>query len=217
MHAAVLRMAMLVTLALSIVFLLALAFFEVLPVTNGNNDLVISQQSNFQLARMELLMKDVYALAYRGPATQARAVGDLQTQIPAFEQAQKGLMNGDALLGLPPNPSPGVKQALLAAQTDFDSMVAAMKLLRDNADKPADLVQVSIIEQHERPYLAAMYPITILFQQEAQQRTIQLLIIKITLIVLTIFLIILKYLLFTQKAIKKIIEEEEAVKQAYPP
>src|SRR6266516_925137 len=156
MHAAVLRMAMLVTLALSIVFLLALAFFEVLPVTNGNNDLVISQQSNVQLARMELLMKDVYALAYRGPATQARAVGDLQTQIPAFEQAQKGLMNGDALLGLPPNPSPGVKQALLAAQTDFDSMVAAMKLLRDNADKPADLVQVSIIEQHERPYLAAM-------------------------------------------------------------
>lgn len=119
-------------------------------------------------------------------------------------------MNGDAALGLPGNPSSGVKAGLLDAQPDYLAMTTAMQIILAHSDNTPDPIQVNIIAQHERPYTAAMYTVVILLQQEAQARAIQLLILKMTLIGLVIILVLLKYLLFTLPVIKQKIEEEAA-------
>lgn len=200
---------MLAILGLSLFGLLAVSAFEILPITSGNNDFIITQQANFQLARAEFLVKDVYILAYRGDTARAQAVSELQIQLPAFERVQAGLANGDPTLGLPNNPSAGVKQALLSANADYLALDAAIKAILASPEKAPDLVQVTIVAQHERPYLAAMYPVTTLLQQEAQTRSIQFLVIKMALIGLVFVLIIVKYTAFTQKVIAEMIEEEE--------
>jgi len=216
MKAKALRVAMLSTLGLSIFLLIALAMCEAIPVTNGNNDLVVLSQANLQLARTEFIVKNVYALAYRPATGRALAVGELQIQLPAFQKVQAGLMNGDDSLGLPSNPSNGVKIALLSAQSDYLALATAVKIILSHPDSVPDLAQVNIVAGRERPYISEMYPVVVLLQQEAQTRIIQLLVLKMTLIALVVILVLLKYLLFTKPVIKKMIDEESAVKP-HPP
>lgn len=216
MKANVLRLYMLAMMGGSIFLLIALAVFETFPVTNGNNDLVVLQQANFQIARHEFLVKDVYALAYRPASGRAQAISELQIQLPAFQKVQEGLMNGDATLGLPPNPSNGVKSALISAQPDYLAEITAIKAILAHPDNTPDPIQVNIVAGHERPYIASMYPVVVLLQQETEARVIQLLVWKMSLIGLVVLLVILKYLLFTQKAIRKMIEEEAAQKEQPP-
>ncbi len=210
MKAKTLRVAMLTTLGMSIFLLIALGVSEAIPITSGNNDSVIQQQATIQLARDEFLVKDIFALAYRPVTVRPQAVSEIQIQLPAFQKTQAGLMNGDAALGLPGNPSSGVKAGLLDAQPDYLAMTTAMQIILAHSDNTPDPIQVNIIAQHERPYTAAMYTVVILLQQEAQARAIQLLILKMTLIGLVIILVLLKYLLFTLPVIKQKIEEEAA-------
>lgn len=210
MKAKALRVAMLVTLGFSIFLLLALAVCEALPLTNGNNDLVVLQQATLQLARDEFLVKNVYALAYRPASARAQAIGELQIQLPAFEKTQAGLMYGDPSLGLPDNPSSGVKTALLSANSDYLAIDAAVKVILAHPDSAPDPTQVNIVAMHERPYIAEMYPVVVLLQQEAQTRAIQLLVLKMALIGLVVIAILLKYLLFTQPVIRKMMNEENA-------
>lgn len=203
------RIAMLIALGLTIFLLIALAVCEILPATNGNNDRVIQQQADFQLARDEFLVKNVYALEYR-PVQHVQAVGELQIQLPAFEKAQTGLLNGDVSLGLP-RPSNGVKTALLDAQSDYLAIDAAVRTILLHPDATPDPIQTNIVAMHERPYTAAMYTVITLLAQEEQARSTQLLILEITLIALALIVILLKYLLFTQPVIKQRIAEEAAV------
>lgn len=204
-----LRTAMLVTLGWSIFLLIALSVCEAIPVTNGNNDLVVLQQATLQLARNEFLVKNVYALAYRPATARAQAIGELQIQLPAFEKTQAGLMYGDPSLGLPDNPSSGVKTALLSAQSDYLAIDTAVKVILAHPDSAPDPTQVNIVAMHERPYISEMYPVVVLLQQEAQTRVIQVLLLKMALIGLITILVLLKYLLFTQKVIKKMIDDEQ--------
>lgn len=203
------RLAMLIALGLCIFLLIALAVSEAIPITNGNNDSVIQQQASFQLARDEFLVKDIFALAYRPATARAQAVSEIQIQLPIFQKTQTGLMNGDPSLSLPANPSNGVKAALLDAHPDYLAMVAAIQIILAHPDATPDPIQVSIVAGHERPYTAAMYTVVTLLQQEAQTRVIQLLVLKMTLIGLVIILVLLKYLLFTQKVIKQMIDGEQ--------
>jgi len=213
MKAKTLRTAMLVTLGSSIFLLIALAVCEAIPLTNGNNDLVVSQQATLQLARVEFLVKNVYALAYRPATARAQAIGELQIQLPAFEKAQAGLMYGDPSLGLPDNPSSGVKTALLSANSDYLAIDAAVKVILAHPDSAPDPTQVNIVAMHERPYISEMYPVVVLLEQEAQTRAIQLLVLKMALIALVLIAILLKYLLFTQPVVKQRIMQENSVKQ----
>jgi hypothetical protein len=210
MKAKALRVAMLVTLGLSIFLLVALAVCEVLPVTNGNNDAAIQRQTDEQLTRTELMVKDVFALAYRPATGRAQSVSELQIQLPAFQRVQNGLMNGDASLGLPVNPSNGVKLALLDAQPDYLQLVAAVQAILTHPDSNPDLTEVNIVAGRERPYISSMYTVVTLLQQEAQTRVTQLQILKMTLIALVVIFVLLKYLLFTHRVIKKMIDEENA-------
>jgi hypothetical protein len=208
MNARSLHIAMLVTLGLSIFLLIALSVCEVIPLTNGNNDSIIQEQVDFQLARAEFLTKDVFALAYRPISGRAQATGELQIQLPAFQHTQAGLMNGDPTLGLPNNPSSGVKAALMDAQPDYLQIVTAIQIILGRPDSNPDPIQVNIVAGRERPYIASMYTVVTLLQQEAQTRVIQLLVLKMTLLGLVVILVLLKYLLFTQRVIKKMIDDE---------
>jgi hypothetical protein len=199
---------MLITLSLSLFLLVILAAFEVLPITNGNNDLTVIQQVNLQLARHEYLVKDVYLLTRRDDTTQAQAISELQIQEPQFERTQQALMDGDAALGLPPA-SPAVKSALIQAQGDYLAIVTAIKTILKTPGKSPDPIQVEIVSQHDRRYIAAMYPAVALMQQDAQTRLIQLLVLKMSLIGVVVLLVMLKYLLFTQRVVRKMIEDED--------
>lgn len=208
MKATVLRVYMLTALGLSLFLLLALSLFEALPIMSGNNDLIICQQANYQLARVEFIIKDVYSLEYRGDAVRAQAVGELQIVEPQFVHVQNGLLNGDPALGLPPNPSASVKESLASAQSDFLAIDTALKVILKSPDKPPDPLQVSIIAIHERPYLTAMVPVATSLQQEAQTHVYQLMFLKMGLIALVFLIILLKFTLFTNRVIAEKIKEE---------
>lgn len=209
---------MITVVILSIFLLIVVGILEAIPVTNSNNDLVVLQQANFQLARAEFMIKDVFALAYRPATSHAQAISELQIQLPVFQRTQEGLANGDPSLGLPNNPSSGVKAALLDAQPDYLAITTAVSKILAHPDSAPDQAQVDIVAQHERPYISAMYPVVVLLQQEAQARIVLLLVLKMTLLGVVVVLVLLKYLLFTQRVIRKMIEEEAAAeRKEHPP
>jgi hypothetical protein len=198
---------MLSTLALTLFLLLALIGFEILPITNGNDDLVVMQQANFQLARNEFIAKDALVLAYRPATYHSQAISELQVQLPVFQQVQMGLLHGDSLLGLPAA-SDGAHNALLAAQPDYLAIVAALKALVSHPDGAPDPIYVDGIMQHEGLYVAAMYQVVTLLQQDAEARKMQFFVIKMTLAGLMALAVILKYTQLTRKVVEKMVREE---------
>lgn len=209
MDVKILRIYMVVMLVFALFLLLALGIIEGLPFFSGNDDFRILQQANLQLVRDEFMVKDLLILTYRPVSSHPQAVGELQIVLPTFQQTQNGLLNGDTSLGLPPNPSPAVRTAIGVTQSDYLSMVTAMKIILAHPDSAPDPIQVQIILQHERPYVTNMYQVVVLLTQEAEARKLQLFLVKSGLIVLVAFIVLLKYFLLTQRAVGKLAREEE--------
>ncbi len=211
MRAKVLRLYVLAALGLTLFLLIALAGFEILPFTRGNDDLMVIQQSNFQIARDQLIAKDALLLADPKYDNHAQAIGELQIIVPQFQQIQVGLLNGDPVIGLPSNPPDNERIALSAAQNDYLAIVAASKAILAHPDAPtADPVQVSIIRLHERPYLDKMVQVVALIQANAEARRLQLFLIEMGLKVGVGILVIVKYLAFTRGAVDRIVADEAA-------
>lgn len=210
MRARTLRMYMIGALVLTIFLLLSLAAFDILPLVSGNDDLVIMQQANFQLARDEFISKDVMILAYRPATYHSQAVSELQTVLPQFQSVQVGLLKGNVALDLPGNPPDSVQVALLASQSDYLAIVTAVNhlLATPDAAKP-DIVQVEIVLQHERLYINEMYQVISLLQADAEARKVQLVIIKLAIIGCAGVTILLKYTLFTRHALQEMEEVKE--------
>lgn len=209
MQAKVKRIYMLVALGFTLFLLVALVGFEIFPVTNGNNDLVITQQANFQIARDEVIAKDALILADPANTNHAQAVGELQTALPQFQEAQTGLANGDPVLGLPANPPDNVRIALVATQSDYLFIAVATKAILAHPDAPfADPVQVNIIKMHEHGYALSMYQVVTLIEANAEGRKIQLLLIELSLKAGIGLLVIMKYVLFTKGAIDQMVDQE---------
>lgn len=199
-------MALLMTLFL----LLSLVIFEILPLLSGYDDLIVMQQANFQLARNEFISKDVMVLAYRPISYHSQAINELQTVLPQFQQVQVGLLHGDASLGLPGNPPDSVRVALAVSQTDYLAIVTAVQHLLAHPDvSNPDPIQVEIVLQHERLYVNNMYQVITLLQQDAEARKVQLIGIKLTVIGGAGVIVVLKYTLFTRRALKRMTEAEQ--------
>lgn len=194
-------------LILTLFLLLSLVIFDCFPLLPGNDNVVIIQQANLQLARDEFISKDVLTLAYRPATYHSQAVSELQTILPQFQQVQAGLLSGNAALGLPGNPPDNVRVALLATQSDYTAITTATSHLLAHPDSASpDPIQVEIILQHERLYIGEMYQVITLLQQNAEAHTVQLALIEVVVIACTGAVVLLKYLLFARYALKRIID-----------
>jgi hypothetical protein len=196
-------------LLLTLFFLLSLVILEILPLLSGSDDLIVMQQANFQLARNEFIAKDVLILEYK-PNNRSQAISELQTVMPTFQQVQKGFLSGDITLGLPSNPPDNVRAALLASQSDYLAIVTAVNHLTAQTDSNPDPIQVNIVLQHERFYVTEMYQVITLLQQDAEARKVQLILIKLAVVGGAGVIVILKYTLFTRKALERMAETEES-------
>ena len=214
MRARVVRLYMLAALGLTLFLLVALAGFEIFPFTNGNNDFIVTGQANYQIARDQLIAKDAIALADPKNENRAQYIGEMQIVVPQFQQVQVGLQNGDPVIGLPPNPPDNERIALAATQSDYLAILSASKAILAHPDAPAaDPVQVSIIRQHERPYLTSMAQVVALISANAQARRLQLFLIEMSLKGAIGLLVIVKYLLFTRGAIDQMVAQEASQTQ----
>lgn len=207
MRVKTLRIYMVMALLMTLFLLISLVIFEILPLLSGYDDLIVMQQANFQLARDEFIAKDVMILAYRPAAYHYQAVNELQTILPQFQRVQVGLLQGDASLGLPGKPPDSVRAALLVSQSDYLAIATAVQhlLMHPDSENP-DMIQVEIILQHERLYTSNMYQVITLLQQDAEARKVQLIGIKLTVIGGAGVIVILKYTLFTRRALQRMAE-----------
>lgn len=205
-----LRAYMIASLLMTLFLLVSLVILETLPLLSGQDDLIIMQQANFQLARDEFISKDVMVLAYRPLSYHSQAVNELQTVLPQFQQVQTGLLKGDVTLGLPGHPPDSARAALLVSQSDYLAITTAVQHLLAHPDSNSpDPIQVEIVLQHERLYVNEMYQVITLLQQDAEARKVQLILIKLTVVGGASVIVILKYTLFTRKALERMAETEE--------
>ncbi len=176
--------------------------YNILQELSTHDDFIIIQQSNLQITREEYLVKEVLILQNK-PESQASAINALQTNLPVFERIQSGLLNGDAVDGIPNNPPESVKQSLQEVQNDYLAITTAMQKLLANPDKHPDPIQVAIILQHDQNYALSMYQVAVLYQQDAETRKLQFFIIQMTTIVILLVAVLVKYLLFTRTLLEK--------------
>lgn len=151
------------------IFLLIITIaFEALPLLPTSNALVLFRFMARQRAFEERVVKNALILAYRSnPDEQAEAISELQTTLPYWEKVQNGLQNGDASLGISPNLPSEIKLLLIQAQPDFVYLdTAAHQILGHST--PVDLVQLSIILQHDQAYYVTMAQANDLLQQRIQ-------------------------------------------------
>lgn len=208
MKAKIARIYMITMLGLVLFLLITLTGFDIFPITSGNNTVIVNQQADIQLARAEFITKDILTIAYR-PNNKAQAVGELQAILPQFQKIQNGLLKGDTSLGFPNNPPDNVQSALLSTQGDYSAFYIAANTILTHVDHTPDPTQVNIVFQRERPYIQSMAIVISLLQNNAQNRDVQLLIIKMIICGLIGTISILKYTLFTRDAVRTLIIAEE--------
>lgn len=146
-----------------ILFLIAFAALPLIPNDTLGTTRIIARQRTIE----QLIVKDVLILSYRDTADHVQAISELQNALPAWEQVEHGLQNGDASLGISPNLPPEVKLLVLQAQSDFTSIdTAAHQILAHSS--PVDQTQLMIILQHEHTYSVTMFQMSDLFESHIQ-------------------------------------------------
>lgn len=151
---------------LGIFLFIIMLLFEALPLLSNNSSLGTFRLMTRQRVLQQRIVKDVLILAYRTSLDDhAEAISELQTVLPVWEQVQKGLQKGDSSLGISPNLPTDVKLLLIQSQPDFAYLDAAAHQVLKNPS-PVDLVQLSIILQHDQPYYLTMGQANDLFQEK---------------------------------------------------
>lgn len=198
------RFYLFISVLLTIFCILLLICFETLPFFSANDDYAILQQANLQLVREQYMTNS--ALLLNDQINPAQNISAIQASLPTFEAVQTGLLKGNGVYGLPPNPSDNVKTALLSSQSSYTALVAAYTTIISHPEQKPDQIQIAIIRQNDTPYLLNMYQVASLLQQEAEMRKLQLYLIKTAIIIVTLFLVIFKYLLLTRTVLKSTLQ-----------
>lgn len=191
-----------------LLLLCILACFLIIPLMSGNDDLVSVNQTNLQVARIEYFAQAVQTLAYRPLTFHSEAVSGMEVNLPILQQTQNGLMKGDTALGLPNNPPDDVHQLLINMQPDYNAMVAALKAILANPDKPPDPIQVEIVMMHTQPYAIGLYQVVQAMTKHAEQRKILFFVIDIVLVVLVLLDVGGGYLFLIKPVLKEISAEQ---------
>lgn len=140
-----------------IVLLLIIIALEALPLLNNTDSINIFHLVARQRVLEERVVKDALILAYRAsPDEHAEAISEMQTSLPTWEKVQNGLQNGDGSIGIPQNYLPSdLKLLLTQTQPDFTYLDAAARKILAHPS-PVDLVQLSIVLQHDQGYYISM-------------------------------------------------------------
>lgn len=198
-------------LIFAVLLILGGSILEVFPLFPSNNDTTINEQSTLQLARAEFIVKDIFTLAYRPTSYHAQALSEIQIELPQFQEVQQGLLHGDSVLNLPSTQPDNVLTALNAAQTSYLTFVTAVKTIIANPDKTPDPVELEIVAQQERPYVSEMAIVIEVLNQNTQSRLVQLIVLKMFIYAAIFVTISIKYFLFTQPMIHKMVQQEQIV------
>lgn len=168
--------------ALGLLLLLIVA--QSIPLTYSEADWLVI--ASVQSARGQRIAKNAFTLAYRPDEERAQAVSELQNLLPVWENQQEKLQEAR---------NADLHALVIQSQPDFMAMdTAARKLLAHPTGK-TDLVQVSIIAQHERNYSLLMLQVSTLMQQRIDDFNTRLIITQNALVVLVIVLLIIKFTL----------------------
>ena len=143
---------------MSIVVLISSVLIEILPLPNNNvlTTINIIRRIEQQQSLAERIDKNILILAYRPQSEHIQAINELQVTLPIFEKIQSGLQSGDASLYLPKRRPQDVQLLLVQSQPDYIAIDTAAKTILGHADSPVDLDEISIMQQHERPYFLAI-------------------------------------------------------------
>lgn len=145
-----------------ILFSIAFAALPLLP----NSSLDVIRITVRQRALEERIVKDVLTLACQ-PTSKVQAINELQTTLPTWEQVQVGLLNGDASLGISPNPPEDINLLLLQAQSDYMSIDTAIHQILAHPST-VDQLQIAIVLQHDSGYYTTMAHVDMLLEAHVQ-------------------------------------------------
>ena len=150
-------------------FIISIAF-EALPLmsdTTIGTFRLMTRQRVFE----QSIVKNALILYYRPSLSErSEAISELQTTLPVWEKVQIGLQNGSPSLGISSNLPSDVNTLIMQAQPDYVYLDAAVHQILAHTGS-IDVVQLSIILQHDQPYYVAMGQTTNLFQEHIQDAT----------------------------------------------
>jgi hypothetical protein len=153
-----------------IVFLSLMIGFEIVPSSSikETQSIVIA---GFQRAYSQSIEHSADILQYGSASQKAQALKDLQTTLSVFQQEQ-------ALLWT--NPDPEVQRLLNQAQPDYLSIVVAAQVFLDHPANLVNPVQFTIILAYDRSFFSTMDTLVLLMEQNAEERSSQLLSLKLS-------------------------------------
>lgn len=141
--------------------LLFLLGFQSIPVWTGIDADAITAVGN-QRVRAEVFARDVQVLQYRSVEMHAQAIADLQAGLPFFEAEEQALAN---------DPRPDVQIVVAAARPDYLAIQSAVQAILAQPDGPVDPIEVTILLQHDRPYLLTMNSVSLILTQSSERKT----------------------------------------------
>jgi hypothetical protein len=195
-----------------VLLLLLLAGFQSIWVLAGSASGIMNQ-TGLQRTRAQVIAKDALILASRPEDEHAQAINELQNILPRFEQAQRGLQNGDAALQLPARVPDDVAPYVQATQSDFFAMDTAARKLLATADGHVDSIQVDIVLAHEHDYSIAMSAVVSAWQTRIDAAFLHIFEWESGIVALLILIIIGKYFLITRHIMKRLLEEAQEKEQ----
>lgn len=188
----------------ALLFLLILGAFQTAWVLAGS-ETSIMLQCGLQRTRAQAIAKDVLILSYRPGDEHAQAVSEIQATLPRFEQAERGLLVGDASLQLPSHVPGDIAQVMVGAAPDYVAMDIALRSIIAHTDAPIDLIQRDIVLAHIDGYSTTMMQVETLWQQHIDNGFLFLFWIESALTGILVLLVIAKYF-FGVRQLLRIIE-----------
>src|SRR5256884_5592378 len=149
-----------------IVLLLLSIVSDSLPLM-PNNALNVVRRASQQRGLSERIAKNAIILVRDDASLHSQAVSELQVTLPGWEKIQRGLLSGDASLGLPDRVPDDVRLLLLQVRGDFSAIDAAAKAILAHPDE----TQLSIILDHNQQYYLTMENIADLLPDSVQDDT----------------------------------------------
>lgn len=186
-----------------IFLLLILLVFQIVQLLPGSSDILAINQANLQISRVEFIASAVQTLAYRPTTFHSQAINELQLNFSIFKQVQVGLDQGDSNLNLPPNPPSDERQLLLSMQPDYTAIVGSLQIVLAHPDNTPPISEVTIIMDHSEKLAVALYQLTTIMTQHAEQNKPLLIAIQINLTAIIILDIVLGYFLLIRPLTKE--------------
>lgn len=152
-----------------IIFIVGIVFLALIVASDAwplfsSSSMQFSRRAIAQRGLAERITKNALIIVCGDKSLRAQSIGELQVTLPGWERVQRGLLNGDAELGLSQDVPGNIKIVLLQARGDFSAIDAAARAILAHPDNPANATQLAIILDHEQEYYLAMASVADLWQ-----------------------------------------------------